>query len=68
MSWQARFRVEDVWADGQGPVNVLAVATAARGDVLQSIEPVLSMELRVLLNSDRTTLKVGDLITIEGIR
>jgi hypothetical protein len=64
MTFSARFTVQDV-GDGPRPIDVLAVS---EGDaiVANTEGKVRSMELRIVLDEDETTLKEGDVITTSG--
>lgn len=65
MTWQAKFTIKDV-SEGPGPINVLAVASVEDGTLNQNTEKASSMELRVVIDADETTLAVGDQITGSG--
>lgn len=65
MTFQARFKVQDV-SEGPAPINVLAVAEVDDGTLTQNTEKASTMELRVLIDADETTIKVGDTITASG--
>ena len=65
MTFQARFQVQDV-GDGPAPINVLAVASVEDGTLTQNTEKARSMELRIVIDADKTSLAVGDSITASG--
>ena len=65
MTFQARFKVQDV-GEGPAPINVLAVAEVEDGSLTQNTEKARSMELRILIDADETTIKAGDTITASG--
>lgn len=65
MTFSARFKVQDV-GDGPAPIDVLAVAEVEDGSLTQNTEKARSMELRIQIDADETTIKVGDTITAQG--
>ncbi len=65
MTWQAKFKIQEV-GEGPAPIDVLAVADVANGSLIQNTENVSSMELRLVVNTDQTSLKVGDEILANG--
>jgi len=65
MTYNANFKVQDV-GDGPAPINVLAVAEVEDGTLTQNTEKARSMELRILIDADTTTIKVGDTISAYG--
>lgn len=65
MTWQAKFKVQDV-SDGPAPIDILAVASVEDGSLIQNTEHATSMELRIVLDTDETQIKVGDEITGSG--
>lgn len=64
MTFSARFTVQDV-GPGPAPIDVIA---AAEGDAITANTEgkVRSMELKIVLDEDETTLKEGDVITASG--
>jgi len=74
MTFQARFKIQDV-SDGPRPIDVLAVASVDGGDgtahpyegvLSQNTELAKSMRLEIVLDTDETSLKVGDEIVVNG--
>ncbi len=65
MTWSAKFKVEDV-GDGPAPINVLVVARVEDGSLIQNTEKVTAMALNILLDSDETSIKIGDEIIGNG--
>lgn len=65
MTFSARFKIDDV-GEGPAPINVLAVAEVEDGSLTQNTEKARSMELRILLDADETSLAIGDVITVSG--
>lgn len=65
MTWSARFKVQDV-SDGPAPIDVIAVASVEDGSLNQNTEKASSMELRIQLDTDETSIKIGDEITGSG--
>lgn len=61
MTFSARFTVDDV-GDGPAPIDVLAVASVEAGTLTSNTERATSMELRVQLDVDETTLAVGEVL------
>lgn len=59
MTWSARFVVEDV-GNGPSPINVLAVARVEDGTLNQNTEHATVMELNILIDADKTSIKIGD--------
>ncbi len=59
MTWTARFKVQDV-TDGPRPISVLATASVEDGTLTQNTEKASRMELRVVLDTDETTIRLGD--------
>lgn len=65
MTWSARFKVQDV-SEGPAPIDVLAVASVDDGSLNQNTEKARSMELKIVLDVDETSIKIGDEITGTG--
>lgn len=62
MTFSARFKIQAV-GDGPAPIDVLAFADIEDGGLNQNTEKATSMELRILIDTDETSLKEGDIIT-----
>ncbi len=65
MTWTAKFKVQYV-SDGPAPTTVFARASVNDGTLMQNTEKAQSMELRIVLDVDETTIKTGDEITATG--
>ena len=66
MTWQAKFKVTDV-TDGDGPqIAIIASASIVDGNLIQNTEKASVMELRIMIDSNETNIKVGDEITGSG--
>lgn len=65
MTFSARFKIQDV-SDGPAPIDVLAVASVEEETLTVNTEKAKSMELRIVLDADETTLAEGDEITVSG--
>ncbi len=65
MTFTARFKVHDV-SDGPAPIDVLAVAEVEDGSLTQNTEKARSMELRIVIDADETSLSEGDTLHVTG--
>jgi hypothetical protein len=65
MTFSARFKVQDV-GEGPAPIDVIAVASVEDGTLTQNTERARSMELRIQLETDETTLAEGQEIVVTG--
>jgi hypothetical protein len=63
MTWSANLRVEDV-SDGPAPIDVLDFE---QPEIISNTEgKIKSLELKIVLDEDSTTLKPGDRISVNG--
>ncbi len=65
MTFNARFTVQEV-GDGPSPINVLAVAAVDDETLTANTEKATSMELRVVIDADETSVAVGDILPVSG--
>jgi hypothetical protein len=65
MTFTARFKVQDV-GEGPAPINVLAVASVEDGTLTTNTEKARSMELRIVIDADETSLAEGDELYCNG--
>lgn len=62
MTWTAHLDVQDV-SNGPAPIDILAVSD----DVMSSTEgKIAGVEVRIRLDVDETSIKVGDTIVVSG--
>lgn len=65
MTWSAKFKVQDV-SEGPAPIDVIAFASVDDGSLNQNTEKARSMELKIVLDTDETDIKIGDEISGSG--
>jgi hypothetical protein len=65
VSFTARFKIQDI-SDGPSPIDILAVAEVEDGSLTQNTEKAVSMELKIVLDANKTKFVIGDVITVNG--
>lgn len=65
MTWSAQFKVQDV-GDGPAPIDILAIASIEDGTLSTNTEQAKSMELRIQIDADTTSITEGFIINAWG--